>query len=78
MDWKFERVSEKPTEKQVNYAKAISKTLGIDLPKDFTKEDYSYFISKNENKMKRARQSYNPDYWETEEDFDWYNEFMNG
>lgn len=74
MEWEFSRVSDEPTQKQVNYAKAIAKTLGIDLPKDFTKEDYSYFISKNVNKMKRARQTYLDD----EENFDWYNEFYNG
>lgn len=73
MDWDFKRVSDEPSEKQVNYAKGIAKGLGIDLPADFTREAYSEFISANANKYKRKRQKYSED-----ENFDWYNEIMNG
>lgn len=36
-----------PTEKQINYAGKIAKTLGIDLPKEFTKTAYWNFINRN-------------------------------
>lgn len=35
-----------PTEKQTKYAKYLSERMCQDLPKDFTKEAYSEFISK--------------------------------
>lgn len=74
MDWIYKREEDKPSDKQINYAKAIAKTLGIELPQEFSRTAYSDFISANQNKLKRARQTYLDD----EEDFDWYNEFMNG
>lgn len=35
---------ERPTEKQVDFAEAIAKELGLDLPKEYTKSAYGEFI----------------------------------
>ena len=35
-----------PTEKQIEYARYLAQRMGQDLPKDFTKQAYSDFISK--------------------------------
>jgi len=79
MDWIYRREEDMPSNKQINYAKAISKELGIDLPQEFSRLAYSEFISENQNKMKRKRQSYMSEYnWVDDDGFDWYNEFMNG
>ena len=74
MDWIYKREEDMPSNKQINYAKAIAKTLDIDLPQEFSRLAYSEFISENQNKMKRKRQTYLDD----EEDFDWYNVYYNG
>ena len=47
-----------PTEKQKEYATAISRVLEIDLPKEATKSAYSDYISKYSNLYKRIKQSY--------------------
>lgn len=62
-------MSEFPTQKQEDYAKAIAQTLHIDLPKMRTKEAYSRFISNNVNKYKREKQTY----LDEQEDSDWFN-----
>lgn len=36
----------KPTEKQIEFVKYLAKRMCQDLPKNFTKEAYSDFISK--------------------------------
>ena len=36
----------KPTEKQVEYARYLAKRMCRELPKDYTKEAYSEFITK--------------------------------
>lgn len=36
----------KPTEKQIEYAKYLAQRMGVHLPKEFTKQAYSEFISK--------------------------------
>lgn len=36
----------KPTEKQIKYAQYLAKRMCQELPKNFTKEAYSVFISK--------------------------------
>lgn len=36
----------KPTEKQVEYAQYLAKRVCEELPKDYTKEAYSEFITK--------------------------------
>lgn len=35
-----------PTEKQIKYAKYLAERMGRELPKEFTKQAYSDFISK--------------------------------
>ena len=35
-----------PTEKQIEYARYLAQRMSQDLPKDFTKQAYSDFISK--------------------------------
>ena len=76
MEWIYRREEDKPSDKQVNYAKAIAKTLEIDLPQEFSRFAYSEFISANHNKMKRIRQGY-CDYFD-DDYFDWYNEILHG
>lgn len=39
--------AEEPTKKQIDFAKTIAKSLGIDLPKTYTKNAYRKFISDN-------------------------------
>jgi len=36
----------KPTEKQIEYAQYLAQRMCQDLPKEFTKQTYSEFISK--------------------------------
>lgn len=36
-----------PTEKQIKYAKRIADRLGLDLPKDYTKQAYWNFIKEH-------------------------------
>lgn len=36
----------KPTEKQIKYAQYLAKRMCQEMPKDFTREAYSDFISK--------------------------------
>jgi tRNA U34 2-thiouridine synthase MnmA/TrmU len=50
--------SEPPSEKQYDYVSAICNELGIDLPKVFTKAEYSSFIDLHKNEYKRSLQSY--------------------
>lgn len=40
-----------PTDKQISYAKRISKTLNISLPEDYTKTAYRNFISENQERF---------------------------
>lgn len=49
---------EAPTEKQFDYAKAISDELGISLPAIFTKKAYSEYISNYQNQYKVSLQKY--------------------
>ena len=44
-----------PTEKQIRYAKYLSESTGVDLPKEFTKEAYSRFIGECECLNKEVR-----------------------
>lgn len=46
---------EKPTERQIDFATAISETVGADLPEDFTKEAYSEFIDENIGEFKKIQ-----------------------
>ena len=39
--------AEEPTKKQIDFAKTIAESLGIDLPKTYTKNAYRKFISDN-------------------------------
>lgn len=51
-------MGEFPTQKQEEYAKQISKKLGIELPSERTKVQYGYFISRHVNTYKREMQKY--------------------
>lgn len=45
-------INEIPTEKQAKYAADIAKKLRIRLPREFTKQAYSQFISENVDTFK--------------------------
>lgn len=60
-------VFEAPTEKQYDYAKAISDELEIPLPIVFSKKAYSEYIDNYKNKYKVSLQKYH-DEEEYEED----------
>lgn len=55
----------KPTEKQIKYAQYLAKRMGQEMPKDFTKEAYSYFISKWKPIVQHEDMGMNePDAWQ--------------
>jgi hypothetical protein len=39
--------SEKPSQKQIDFATVIAETVGDDLPNEYTKQAYSEFISEH-------------------------------
>lgn len=66
-------MSEFPTQKQEDFAKAIEDTIGISLPSMKTKQAYLQYISENINAYKRERQKrYDID------NYNWKNEILNG
>ena len=55
----------KPTEKQVEYARYLAKRMCVELPKDYTKEAYSEFITKWKPVVKHEDDGMNePDAWQ--------------
>lgn len=55
----------KPTEKQVKYAEYIAKRMCQEIPKDFTKEAYSEFISNGRPIVQHEDMGMNePDTWQ--------------
>lgn len=48
-------INEKPTRKQISYAKDIANRLKIRLPRELTKQAYSQFISDNVNAFKKTK-----------------------
>ena len=55
----------KPTEKQVEYAKYLAQRMGVELPKENTKQAYSDFISKWKPVVKHEDDEMNePDAWQ--------------
>ena len=55
----------KPTEKQIEYAGYLAKRMCVDLPKEFTKQAYSDFISKWKPIVKHEDDGMNePDAWQ--------------
>ena len=55
----------KPTEKQVEYAKYLEQRMGIELPKENTKQAYSDFISKWKPVVKQEDDAMNePNAWQ--------------
>lgn len=66
-------MSELPTQKQEDFARAINDTLGVSLPSMRTKQAYSQYISENINAYKRKKQR-----WEGIDNYNWENEFLNG
>ncbi len=66
-------MSELPTQKQEDFARAINDVLGVPLPSMRTKQAYSQYINENINAYKRKRQR-----WEGIDNYNWENEFLNG
>ena len=55
----------KPTEKQVEYAKYLAQRMGVELPKENTKQTYSDFISKWKLVVKHEDDAMNePNAWQ--------------
>ena len=55
----------KPTDKQIDYAKYLTKRMCVDLPSEYTKEAYSEFISKWKPVVKHEDDAMNePDAWQ--------------
>lgn len=55
----------KPTEKQVEYAKYLAQRMGVELPKENTKQSYSDFISKWKSVVKHEDDAMNePNAWQ--------------
>ena len=55
----------KPTEKQVEYAKYLAQRMGVELPKENTKQSYSDFISKWKHVVKHEDDAMNePNAWQ--------------
>ena len=55
----------KPTEKQVEYAKYLAQRMGVELPKENTKQAYSDFISKWKPVIKHEDDAMNePNAWQ--------------
>lgn len=54
-----------PTEKQIKYAKYLAQRMGVELPKENTKQAYSDFISKWKPVVKHEDDGMNePDVWQ--------------
>lgn len=54
-----------PTEKQIEYAKYLAQRMCQELPKEYTKEAYSEFISKWKPVVKAEDNAMNePDSWQ--------------
>ena len=66
-------MSEFPTQKQEDFARAIEDTLGVPLPSMRTKLAYSQYISENINAYKREKQK-----WYDIDNYNWENEILNG
>lgn len=55
----------KPTEKQIKYAQYLAKRMCQEMPKDFTRETYSDFISKWKPAVKQEDKAMNePSAWQ--------------
>ena len=55
----------KQTEKQVEYAKYLAQRMGVELPKENTKQSYSDFISKWKPVVKHEDDAMNePNAWQ--------------
>lgn len=55
----------KPTEKQVECAKYLAQRMGVELPKENTKQSYSDFISKWKPAVKHEDDAMNePNTWQ--------------
>lgn len=55
----------KPTEKQIKYAQYLAKRMCQEMPKEFTKEAYSEFISKWKPAVLEEDKAMNePDSWQ--------------
>ena len=55
----------KPTKKQVEYAKYLAQRMGVELPKENTKQSYSDFISKWKPVVKHEDDAMNePNAWQ--------------
>lgn len=61
-------MNDAPTEKQYEYALAISEELGIDLPPIFTKQVYSDYIQVHDKDYHLSLQSYHLE--EEDDDYD--------
>lgn len=58
-------VMNRPTERQMEYAEYLSKRMCVDLPKEYTKQAYSDFISKWKPIVKHEDDSMNePNGWQ--------------
>lgn len=66
-------MSEFPTQKQEDFARAIEDTIGVSLPSMRTKQAYSQYISKNINAYKNERQKQHDI-----DNYNWENEILNG
>ena len=57
--------NQKPTTKQIEYAKYLAERMGVDLPKEATKAAYSDFIGKWKPIVQREDEGMNqPDSWQ--------------
>ena len=55
----------KPTEKQIEYAQYLAQRMCQDLPKEFTKQAYSEFISKCKHVVQHEDMGMNePNEWQ--------------
>lgn len=54
-----------PTKKQIEYAKYLAERMCVELPTEFTKQEYSEFISKWKPAVKREDDGMNePNAWQ--------------
>lgn len=56
------------TEKQFEFAKAISETLDVEMPQDFTKESYSEFINHYKDEYYKIKELYPEDDYDEHDD----------
>lgn len=56
------------TEKQFEFAKAISEMLDVPMPQDFTKEAYSEFINHYKNRYYEVKELYGDDDYDEHDD----------